>query len=90
MINAPEHAEMAVDIACRNALGRRGVSHLTIPIDVQEQKLKGKYSPHKVKGHTSDIFTHGIIPNQESLRKAANTQCRKKDSNTGRTGSIRR
>ncbi len=72
MINSPEHAEMAVDIACRNALGRRGVSHLTIPIDVQEQKLQGKYSPHKVKGHTSDTFNHDVIPSLELLRKAAN------------------
>src|ERR1044072_4399724 len=36
MINKPEHAEMTVDIACRTALAERGVSHLTIPIDVQE------------------------------------------------------
>ena len=71
MINVPEHAEMAVDIACRTALGRRGVSHLTIPIDVQERKLKGKYSRHKVEGHTSDIFTYGIVPNEELLKKAA-------------------
>jgi pyruvate dehydrogenase (quinone) len=71
MINGPEHAEMAVDLACRTALGRRGVSHLTIPIDVQEKRLKGKYSRHKVPGHTSDAFTSGSIPNQESLKKAA-------------------
>src|SRR6476660_1883237 len=71
MINVPEHAEMAVDIACRTALGRRGVSHLTIPIDVQERKLKRKYSRHKVEGHTSDIFTYGIVPNEELLKKAA-------------------
>ena len=71
MINSPEHAEMAVDIACRNALGRKSVSHLTIPIDVQEQKLKSKYSPHKVKGHTSDTFNHDVIPSQDLLRKAA-------------------
>ncbi|MGD9535300.1 MAG: thiamine pyrophosphate-dependent enzyme [Candidatus Nitrosocosmicus sp.] len=71
MINSPEHAEMAVDIACRNALARRGVSHLTIPIDVQEQKLKGKYSSHKVKGHTSDIFNHEVIPSHQLLSKAA-------------------
>src|SRR6476646_9660669 len=50
----PEHAEMTVDIVCRTALGRRGKSHLTNPIDVQERKLKGKYSRHKVEGHTSD------------------------------------
>jgi pyruvate dehydrogenase (quinone) len=71
MINGPEHAEMAVDLACRTALGRRGVGHLTIPIDVQEKRLKGKYSKHKVPGHTSDAFTSGSIPNQESLKKAA-------------------
>ena len=39
MISVPEQAEMAVDIACRTALAQRGVSHLTIPIDVQEKKL---------------------------------------------------
>ena len=71
MINGPEHAEMAVDLACRTALGRRGVGHLTIPIDVQEKRLEGKYSKHKVPGHTSDAFTSGSIPNQESLKKAA-------------------
>jgi pyruvate dehydrogenase (quinone)/pyruvate oxidase len=71
MINEPEHAEMVVDIACRSALGRRGVSHLTIPIDVQEKRLHGKYSRHKVPGHTSDIFTYETIPNYELLQKAA-------------------
>ena len=54
MINEPEQAEMVVDIACRTALSQRGVSHITIPIDVQEKILKGKYSKHKVPGHTSD------------------------------------
>jgi pyruvate dehydrogenase (quinone) len=71
MINSPEHAEMAVDIACRTALGRRGVSHLTIPIDVQEQKLKNRYSRHKVPGHTSDVFTSASMPNQALMNKAA-------------------
>lgn len=37
MIIAPEQVEMAVDIACRTALAQRGVSHLTIPIDIQEK-----------------------------------------------------
>jgi len=71
MINEPEHAEMTVDIACRTALGRRGVSHLTIPIDVQERRLRGEYSRHKVPGHTSDVFTYETIPSQELLKKAA-------------------
>ena len=48
LVNKPEHAEMSVDIACRKALSQRGVSHLTITIDIQEEKLKGEYSKHKV------------------------------------------
>ena len=58
MIISPEQAEMVVDIACRSALTKRGVSHLTIPIDIQERKMEGKYSKHKVPGHTSDTFTN--------------------------------
>ncbi len=71
MINSPEHAEMAVDIACRTALARRGVSHLTIPIDVQERELRGAYSRHKVAGHTSDTLVASTMPDPKLLEKAA-------------------
>jgi pyruvate dehydrogenase (quinone)/pyruvate oxidase len=67
MINEPEQAEMVVDIACRTALSQRGVSHFTIPIDVQV--LKGKYSKHKVPGHTSDSPTNfQIMPSDKNTR----------------------
>src|SRR5918999_612842 len=72
MINGPEQAEMTVDIACRSALSQRGVSHLTIPIDVQERKLEGNYSRHKVPGHTSDSFvTSAFLPDRRWLEQAA-------------------
>ena len=71
MINVPEQAEMAVDIACRTALSYKGISHLTIPIDVQERKLKGNYSRHKVAGHTSDVFAAPALPDRKLLEKAA-------------------
>lgn len=71
MINSPEHAEMAVDIACRSAISRRGVSHLTIPIDVQEKRLSGRYSRHKVAGHTSDAFASCVMPDPAMVRRAA-------------------
>ena len=71
IITEPEQAEMAVDIACRTALSQRGVSHLTIPIDVQERKLSGSYSRHKVAGHTSDVYSSGIVPDTSLLRQAA-------------------
>jgi len=71
LINKPEHAEMAVDIACRKALSQRGVSHLTIPIDIQEERLKGDYSKHKVGGHTSDFYSHLTVPDKRLIEKAA-------------------
>ena len=45
MINSPEHAEMAVDIACRNALGRRGVSHLDHSYRCPRTKTKRQIFP---------------------------------------------
>lgn len=72
MITVPEQAEMAVDIACRTALVQRGVSHLTIPIDVQEKKLSGNYSRHNVAYHTSDVYISETIPSHSLIEKAAN------------------
>ena len=72
MISVPEQAEMAVDIACRTALAQRGVSHLTIPIDVQEKKLSGKYSRHNVPyHHTSHAYVAETIPSHSLIEKAA-------------------
>ena len=71
MIGSPRQAEMAVDIACRTAYVRRGVSHLNIPTDVQEQKLEGHYSRHKVPGHTSDIYVAPISADRLMIEKAA-------------------
>src|ERR687888_1627814 len=72
MIDVPEQAEMAVDIACRTALAQRGVSHLTIPIDVQEKKLNGKYSRHNVPyHHTSHAYVAETIPSHSLIEKAA-------------------
>lgn len=72
IINNPEQTEMAVDIACRSAMSQRGVSHLTIPIDVQEMELKGRYSRHKVGGHTSDVSIPKFTSDPKLIEKAAN------------------
>ncbi|MFL6359856.1 MAG: thiamine pyrophosphate-dependent enzyme, partial [Nitrososphaeraceae archaeon] len=47
--------------------------HLTIPIDVQERKLQGRYSRHKVAGHTSDTFVAAgdALPDRYLLERAA-------------------
>jgi len=71
MIGSPQQAEMAVDIACRTAHVRKGVSHLNIPTDVQEQRLEGHYSRHKVPGHTSDISVPPTSADRKSIEKTA-------------------
>ena len=71
MISVPEQAEMAVDIACRTALAQRGVSHITIPIDIQEKKLNGNYTRHNVAYHTSSVYAAETIPSPSLLVKAA-------------------
>ena len=71
MIGSPQQAEMAVDIACRTAHVRKGVSHLNIPTDVQERKLEGHYSRHKVPGHTSDIFVPPTSADRKLIEKTA-------------------
>ena len=71
MIGSPQQAEMAVDIACRTAHVRKGVSHLNIPTDVQGQKLEGHYSRHKVPGHTSDISVPPTSADRKLIEKTA-------------------
>jgi pyruvate dehydrogenase (quinone) len=48
------HMENAVSLACRHALDRRGVAHLAVPVDVQEQtEDEEKPSDRNVPGHAS-------------------------------------
>jgi pyruvate dehydrogenase (quinone) len=71
IISVTDQAEMSVYIACRTELAQRGVSQLTIPIDVQEKKLNGKYSRHNVAYHTSDVYVAETIPSHSLIEKAA-------------------
>src|SRR5581483_10163711 len=71
-VNSPEHARMATDNACRTALAHRTVAHLNVPVDVQEESLKGEWSRAKVPGATShrpaDLEVH---PPGHAIRAAA-------------------
>ena len=78
-INKPEHAKMVSDIACRTAIVRRGVSHISIPIDVQYEKIKGKYSPHKIKNHTSYQMISPPVPPEKELDKTSEILNKKKN-----------
>ncbi len=68
----PNQVPMLVNEACRHALNQRGVAHITFPVDYQEVKPSGKFTMHKVEGHTSSRWTPRLsIPPAEELGLAA-------------------
>jgi len=65
------HVEAVADLACRTALSRRGVAHITFPVDLQEQQADER-SMRNVARHTSDVFARGAgLPSETSLQQAA-------------------
>jgi pyruvate dehydrogenase (quinone)/pyruvate oxidase len=71
-VMGPTHVENVVDLACRTALSYRGVSHVTIPVDVQEMPANRGRSQRNVAGHTSETYARGArLPADEDLRRAA-------------------
>ncbi len=72
-IMSASHAENVTDLACRTALSKRGVAHITIPVDIQDQVInKKEKSDRNLLHHTSHIFTHsGGIPSTGDLQQAA-------------------
>jgi pyruvate dehydrogenase (quinone)/pyruvate oxidase len=73
MVLGAGHVQAVVDAGCRAALSRRGVAHLTVPVDFQEQEVGAlEKSSKKVEGHTSAIWRPPIVvPCTEDLRAAA-------------------
>ena len=71
-IMGPSHVENVADLACRTALSYRGVSHITIPVDVQEFEVDSHRSPRNVPHHTSDACAIGaLVPPESEIRRAA-------------------
>src|SRR4051794_38532034 len=63
-----QQVAQAAALACRTALARRGVAHLAIPIDVQDQALeKDEPSPRNKAGATKAFAAERILPSRESL-----------------------
>jgi pyruvate dehydrogenase (quinone)/pyruvate oxidase len=67
------HAQNVADLACRTALAYRTVSHITVPVDVQEQEHDTKKaSQRNVAHHTSDVTAVGArVPPDSELERAA-------------------
>ena len=71
-VMGPAHVENVTDLACRSAVTRHGVAHLTFPVDLQEEEMPGSGSKHNVLHHTSDVFAWSAgVPEEHQLRRAA-------------------
>jgi pyruvate dehydrogenase (quinone) len=69
------HMQNVAEQACRTALARRGVAHITMPVDLQEQSLKDdERSERNRPNHVSNVYARGAhIPAQDELQRAAQT-----------------
>src|SRR3954451_18152502 len=67
------HAQNVTELACRTALARRGVAHITIPVDIQDQTLSQDMRSKRNKpGHVSDVFARGARkPEPQEIQAAA-------------------
>jgi pyruvate dehydrogenase (quinone)/pyruvate oxidase len=72
-VMGPAHVENVVELACRAALAYRGVAHVTIPVDMQSEKVSsGRRSKRNVPEHVSSLMAHSVqMPSEEQLARAA-------------------
>jgi pyruvate dehydrogenase (quinone)/pyruvate oxidase len=71
-VMGPTHVAAVADLACRTALTYRGVSHVTIPVDVQEMDAGAERSKRNVPDHSSDVMARSArLPEERDLRRAA-------------------
>ena len=72
MILGARHAHSVVDAACRTALDRRGVAHLTCPVDIQDWTLdEDPESKMMVPGMTSNNWRPPVVVPQRATIEAA-------------------
>jgi pyruvate dehydrogenase (quinone)/pyruvate oxidase len=72
-VMGPNHVEPLVDLACRTALARRGVAHLTMPVDLQDREIdKDEKSKRNQPHHKAGMFRQSArIPGEPEMRLAA-------------------
>jgi pyruvate dehydrogenase (quinone) len=71
-IMGPTHVENVAHLACRTALLRRGVAHLTFPVDLQDREIEAERSKRNIPGHMSDVLSYGArMPHEGDLAQAA-------------------
>lgn len=72
VMSAP-HMEPVADLAIRSAMMKRGVAHITIPIDVQQQPVgkKGRSERNVAHHSLSNFAISGNVPQQRELQQVA-------------------
>jgi pyruvate dehydrogenase (quinone) len=71
-VMGPTHVENVAHLACGTALLRRGVAHITFPVDLQEREVGGERSKRNVPGHASDVVSLSArLPHEGDLAQAA-------------------
>lgn len=72
-IMGPNHVENVVALACRSALANRGVSHITIPVDIQSMPVESRRrSERNVEHHVSKLQADlARMPEERQLDRAA-------------------
>jgi pyruvate dehydrogenase (quinone) len=61
-IMGAQHVENAVTLACRYALGRHGVAHLSVPVDVQEETVDADHPSDRNVAHHSSMTPAEAFP----------------------------
>jgi pyruvate dehydrogenase (quinone) len=72
-VMSPAHVEGVMELACRSALSRRGVAHVTMAVDTQSQPVKSdKRSKRNVPDHSSNLMAESAhAPAEAQLDRAA-------------------
>jgi thiamine pyrophosphate-dependent acetolactate synthase large subunit-like protein len=71
-IHGAQHVRQAVTLAARTALAVRGVAHVALPVDVQEQTLEADKASPRHKADSSISLGRGIdLPQDDAVAGAA-------------------
>ncbi len=71
-VMGPDHVENIAHLACRHAISRRGVAHITIPTDTQTHDVPGERSKRNIPEHMREsCVANYTLPDDEQLREAA-------------------
>jgi pyruvate dehydrogenase (quinone) len=70
-VMSASHVENVADLACRAALGRRGVAHINFPVDLQSHTA-ARRTKRNVPSHSSEVFARRSgLPDPADLARAA-------------------